>query len=255
MKYVFFSIVFVLLSNILNAQQGLLTGKLIDDANGKPIFAKITFIGSDGSTNKVNSNSNSGEFQIIVKPKVEYHIIVEKFFLVDDAKTFESPNFSSYTEFSKEYRVRKLEQGLSLIDFNAFSPNNSKYNKHNDDHFKFIAEFLKQQLGTVIEITISSSDSKFKAGTKTIEQEVKGKKKKVKVKMSESDLASELIKERIESFKVVMKEFKIAERNVIFKEDIVIKKPTAKGKKGNPAHTPMPLQFDTSIKIAKVSSL
>ena len=257
MNYLFIIIMMFFMGISAFAQQGLLTGKIIDELSGKPTFGKITFMGSDGSTNKINSNANSGEFQVVVKPSIEYHIIIEKFMIVGD-NSFESPNFTTYQEFNREYKVRKLEKGLSLLDFNAFSPNSSTYNKQNDEHFKFISEFLKQQIGTVIEVSISSSDSHFKATTKTLETEVKGKKKKVKVKMTEKDLASELIKERIESFKAIMKEFKIAERNIVFVEDVIINKSTSKGKKeskGNPGHTPMPLQFDTSVKIAKVSSL
>ncbi len=257
MKNLLYLVIMFMSLHISFAQQGLITGKLIDETTNKPVAAKVTFLGSDGSLNKVNSNAIDGEFQIVVKKNTDYDIIVEKYLVPSENRTYSTPNFSEYTEFNKTFYVKKLESGLKLAEFNTFNPNQSEINKHNSGHFKFLSEFLKQQLGTTVEIIVSSSDSHFKAKTITEEQIVKGKKKKVKVKLSEKDIALELIKSRIDAIKATLKEFKVPERNIVFTENVVITKPVPKKKtKGkteiNNNSNP---NYDTEIKISKVSSL
>ncbi len=261
MKKLIYFIGILIIYNVSFAQHGLLSGTLIDETSNKPIAAKVTFVGNEGSINKVKSNSLDGIFQIVVKPNTEYNIIVEKYLISGENSVFSAPFFSDYTEFNKTFKMKKIEVGMKLAEFNSFDPNKTKINEQNQSNFKFLSEFIKQQIGTNVEIIISSSDSQFKSTTRTEEQIVKGKKKKVKIKVSESDLASELIKSRIEAIKLVLKDYKIAEKNITFTEKVELIKPIknkkvkSKSKDKTEEINPSNLKYDTEFKIAKVSSL
>ncbi len=218
----FITVFILVLSSNLQSQKSnnpviLMQGKIIDSQTGSPIGTGIQFVNSAGKKMQTKSNPGSGAYTQVLNPNEEYIVMFKEYILVDESKTFATPNVSEYHEMSKDFRVRKIESGMELFRFNAFHPNEAKVEGVGIKRMSEIKELLSYNPKVNILITINTGDCSFKPIKKSVPDETSKKKKKTKtLTITPDQQMDELANARIASIKDYMRQINIPERMATF---------------------------------------
>jgi len=217
----FFSIIII---NNAKAQKSgetvvLLQGR-ISDISGNPVGTTLNFIGNNGKKISAKSNSKDGTYQQVMTPGVTYNLLV-KGYMVNDNIEVDIPKVTEYTELSRNFTVKKIEEGLNLMKFVAFNPNQSTLKGEYSTYFTTLKDFLRDNINASVVITVGMNDSYFKPTEKKIQ--VPGKKGKTvskKVKVTPEEQLSTLADERINSIKDYFASITLPEKKISFVKDL-----------------------------------
>jgi hypothetical protein len=213
---------------------GIISGKITDIDNAKPVGTEILFCDSKGKKINAKSNSLEGTYTQVLNGGEVYNIYFKGYVTQNLFEKLDLSWLDKYKEITQDFSVIKIREGLLIGKSNPFSANEDAVNAEKLAYLKKFKELSGINPGTTIVITISAADSKFKELKKKVEYKDKKNKTKTKsVKVTPQEQADELIQKRIESLKKYLAELKIPEKNVSF---IVDNKVSAKEpKKEKPA--------------------
>jgi|GEM_PF-1557055 len=196
----------------------LLQGKIIDSQSGNPVGTGIQFVNSEGKKLQTKSNPGSGAFTQVLRPNEDFIIMFKDYILVDDSKTFRTPNVSEYHEMNKDFHIKKIVTGMELFRFNAYDPNESHIEGTSIQKMKEVKEMLAYNPKVNIIITINMGDSYFRPLKKNVPDESSKKKKKKNktITITSEQQLSELTNQRIAELKDYMRSNNIPEKLATF---------------------------------------
>lgn len=106
----------------------LFKGELINENDGKPIGAEVTFIDEDGDKIKVNANELSGNFEQLLKADHNYKIIFAGADILRKEIEIKTDEAETYGEQSESFTVVKMESGAKIVEINVSNDNASLSN-------------------------------------------------------------------------------------------------------------------------------
>ncbi len=257
-------------STAIKAQNGivvLLQGKITQEGTNTPVGIEFDLISTDGKKLQVKSNSSEGDYQQIIKPGLTYHVIPKGYLLTQQGLSFEIPNYTKYTEVTKNFSVKKIERGLVLNDLTIFDKNKADLTGSDVSQLHDLKDFLLTNIKVSVDIMVNTHDSYFKT-TKKKEayKDKKGRTKYKRVKVSTIEQLKELAFQRIENLRNYLLSLNINAKRFNLTDDVneaVSKsneskyKPKKKKKKRGKSVTeePIPDIKNTKIIVGKIMNL
>jgi len=233
----------------------LLSGKVLD-LNGKPLSVKIEFTGDNGKKITTTSNSSDGMYQQVLTPGIKYSVSFKDYLEVAGDGMVDIPSVKKYTEMSRTFTLRKIEEGLELSHFKAFNHNDSHLTGHYANEFQRIKEFMSSNINASIVIIISGRDSWF--ATKSVKQQYKDNKNRTKtrtIKIQPKEQMMQLLEARRDAVLDYVKTLKIREKSISieFDETMGSKPVIPKGKKKQPVQTVE--HPNVTVKVSKIKKM
>ena len=265
-KIAFIQIILLLSFTTIFAQNNvpvLITGNIKN--NGAPVGTDIRIVDEKGSSFKVKSNSNDGFYQQSLISGTNYHIFIDGFLITDGNNRINIAPSSDYKEFTFNFDVIKLDNGLEIFKSIGFEKSKAIITKEGIEYLTELKELSKTQKSVIyFDFVIGTGDNDFKPKKEKITEivKVKGKeKKKTKtITVSVEEQKKRLFSERENVLLEKLAEIKINKRNVTIIHDNTpmpkAKNTKGKTKKKDKEASNQPKFFSNlSVKINKVSKL
>jgi hypothetical protein len=231
-------LVFVSSLFCLNAQSTsetvvLLQGKTLNRQGGH-ISVKLTFTDKQNKKKvRTTSNRNTGLYQVVLKPGHEYSVDFKGYISVDSSNSFRIPVVKKYTEISRTFTLKKIEEGLELCRFNAFKPQDTVLSGFYRDYFDRMKQFLRKNINASVVITVSMKDSYFKKKRiKKYYKDKRGRRRYKRVWLKADEQLKKVLDARLLAVQNYVDSLKIRASMVSFKtDDTMGPKPKKKKKK------------------------
>ncbi len=244
-KVVFCFVAVFLLSLHLSGQSTgdavvLLQGKTFEQ-NGLPVSVKMVFTNSSGKSTIVKSNSKTGIYQVVLKPGLSYYVTFKGYLTADSNNSVKIPKVEKYTEMEHDFEVKKIEEGLELMRFSAFKPEDSVLTGNYQEQFALIRSFLKENINASVVITIAMKDSYFQKEKVPVSYtDKRGKKRSKRVWVKAKTQLDMVLEARLRAVQNYMDFLEIRKSMVVFKTDDKMGAKHIK-KKGKKSATPLPV--------------
>lgn len=233
----------------------LLSGKVLD-INGNPLSVKIEFIGDNGKKITTTSNSKDGLYQQVLTPGIKYLVSFKDYLEVSGDGVVYIPNVKKYTEMSRTFTLRKIEEGQELSYFKAFNPNDSILTGNYANEFQRIKDFMSSNLNATIVIVISGKDSWF--ATKSIKEKYKDSKNRTKtrtVKIQPIEQMTQLLEARKDAVMNYLRTLKIRDKSITIEFDNSMGSKPVKTKKKKKASTETIEHPNVIVKVGKIKKM
>jgi len=223
-KVVFLFVAVFLLSLHLSGQSTgdavvLLQGKTFNQ-NRLPVSVKMVFTNRSGKRTVVKSNSKTGVYQVVLKPGNEYYITFKGYLTVDSNNSVKIPKVEKYTEMEHNFAVKKIEEGLELMRFSAFKPEDSVLTGNYQKQFGLIKSFLKENINASVVITVAMKDSYFRKKRVRIRyKDKRGRKRSKRVWVKAKTQLNKVLEARLRVVQNYVDSLKIRKSMVVFKTD------------------------------------
>ena len=243
----------------------LLEGKTLD-TNSHPVSVKMIFKSNDGKKIVTKSNSSTGIYQVVLKPGKEYSVHFKGYITADSNNHVVIPKVEKYTEMKHDFYVKKIEEGLELMRFSAFKPEDSVLTGDYKEKFAAMKEFLKNNINASVVITVAMKDSYFKKKRVRIKyKDKRGRKRSKRVWLKPQDQLKKVLDARLRAVQDYVDSLHIRSSMVSFKTDDKMgpkhkkkkkkKKKHRKKKKKTPAPPPPPPVENIIITVGKMMKI
>lgn len=223
-KVVFLFVAVFLLSLHLSGQSTgdvvvLLQGKTFNQ-NAVPVSVKMVFTNNSGKRTVVKSNSKTGVYQVVLKPGLSYYVTFKGYLTVDSNNLVKIPIVEKYTEMEHDFAVKKIEEGLELMRFSAFKPEDSVLTGKYQEQFGLIKSFLKENINASVVITVAMKDSYFRKKRVRIRyKDKRGRKRSKRVWVKAKTQLNKVLEARLRAVQNYIDSLKIRKSMVVFKTD------------------------------------
>jgi hypothetical protein len=120
LKLILIFCIVVLTTNLIySADNILLKGKLINEIDGKPIGAEVTFEDQEGDKIKVTADKLSGMFEQLLKADHNYNVTFDSPEIIRKETSLKTDESKTYAEQSEEFKVVKMEAGNKIVALNV----------------------------------------------------------------------------------------------------------------------------------------
>ncbi len=225
----------------------LLQGKTTD-VGGGPASTKIRFVSSSGKAFTCASNSIDGSYQQVLPPDDSYILYFEGYTATDDVgRSITLPPISTYTEMTKNFKIKKIEKGMVLLSAPVFERGDSLLSESGKKSILDLKQFIIFQKKLEMNLGIDMSDCPLPAAKAKPAKAKKGKAAPVTAP------AADMFAARVSALKNFFSENGIREKSFIFSKND--SKPAAdagrkkSGKKGKSAAGGAKNQAAPSIQI------
>ncbi len=242
----------------------LLHGKVVD-TTGHPVALKFSFTDEKGKVTRVKSNINGGKYQVVLTPGKTYTVAFKGYLNADSTNKLEITSVNKYTEFKKDFTVKKIKEGLHLCQFNAFKPQDSVLSGNYKEHFARMLDFLRENINASVVITVTMHDSYFKKKrVKKYYKDKRGRKRYKRVWVKAQDQLKKVLDARLRAVKNYIDSLNIRPSMVSFKTDDKMgpkpkkkkkKKRRKKKKKKKPELPPPPPVDNIFISVGKMMKI
>ncbi len=229
-KYMFLTLTLALFISAFGAlhSTALIKGKLLDAESGAPVGSYLIFLDETGKPVKIKSNSGDGSFQGILESGKTYHVSVTGYLITNHDGTIVVPP-KEYTEFNRDFKLKKIDAGLELSKQQGFMPNDADITDSGKQMLEKLKSFLDANISAHVNITVSSGDSYFKS--KRVKKEYtdkRGRKRYKRVRVTTEEQLQELLSARVEAIRSFFSGMKKYMNRIEYKENLEVNKPPRK---------------------------
>lgn len=200
------------------AGETLLLNAIIKNDIGDPVNVEVRFV--DLTNKPVIARSNDeGSLKAVLKQGTKYYTVFKNYIEVDGLHTFETSKTGKYTEVSKMFLVRKIQENSELTKLQMFKTSDSNLTNQGIEFLRYFKEFYSLNKNLQFKMVISATEMKFKNIKQTRTELVNNKKKNVKITKTAQEQLQSFLQSRINILTNQLKEFNIPAKVFNFELD------------------------------------
>lgn len=233
------------------AGETLLLNAIIKNDLGEPVNVEVRFA---DLTNKpvIARSDDEGTLQAVIKQGTKYYTVFKNYIEVGGLHTFETAKTGKYTEASKMFLVRKIQENSELHKLPLFKSADSNLTNEGVEFLTFFKEFYSLNKNLQFKMVISASEMNFKNIKQTRTELVNNKKKNIKITITAQEQMQAFLEARSNTLTNKLKELNIPARVFNYEYDTkTLPKKQPKTKKVNlePVETNAIIIIDKILKL------
>lgn len=162
---------------------------------GEPVSVEIRFV---DLTNKpvIASSNDEGYLQVVLKQGMNYYPIFKNYIEVGGLHPFQTAKTGKYTEISKMFLVRKIQENAVLHKLSMFKSADSNLTEEGLAFLSFFKEFYSLNKNLQFKMVLSATEMNFKDIKQTRTEVVNNKPKKVNYVISAQEQLQNFLEKR-----------------------------------------------------------